>query len=205
VSRLDLRDAAPELHVERGEHGEVTLEVHAGDMQVHITVGRYAQDADTLAAALRQAAEDASDLADGWEDLPDDSDAYIGFDRGRYHVSLDGSRVGDYPSQDVAEIELARAMTAGGVFPNAWFITDHGNPIPINDNLRRWHDENGTGMVAIPDVRFEPGQRIWYGHNDWPYRVVGDWGQAGVEIHAEGEPGIWTHVTDRDALRPNPT
>jgi hypothetical protein len=38
---------------------------------------------------------------------------------------------------------------------------------------------------------------------DWPYRVIGDWGPAGVEIHTEGDATIWTHVTDRDALRPD--
>ncbi len=134
---------------------------------------------------------------------PGEDDAYITFDRGRYHVSMEGTRVGDYPSQDVAELELARAMVTGGVFPPAWLINDHGNYLDINEHIRRWHDEGGDGMATIEGVQYQPGDRVWYVEMDWPYLVVNDWGPAGVEIHTEGDPTIRAHVTDRDELRPD--
>jgi hypothetical protein len=102
----------------------------------------------------------------------------------------------------VAEIELARAMVTAGVFPNAWFITDHGNHMPIDDDVRRWHNEAGDGMAPLPGVQYRPGDRVRYADVDWPYVVVADWGPAGVEIHTDGDPSIRAHVTDRADLRP---
>jgi hypothetical protein len=204
VTRLDLRDAQPEFAVERRPDGDVHLQLRADGVDVHITIGNLYDDVSLLAASLHHLAENVdADILDGWHDNPDEFDGYISFDRGRYHISLDGCRVGDYPSREVAEIELARAMAAGGVFPNAWFITDHGNPVDIDAEIRRWHDEGGDQLAPLPGVQYQPGDRVWYADIDWPYRVVGDWGPAGVEIHTEGDPSIWTHVTDRAELRPD--
>ena len=204
MTRLELRDTAPEFEVQRAANGEVELQVRAGGIDVHIWVGGAYDDVSLLGESLRHLIADVTDdILDGWQDVPDEFDAYISFDRGRYHVSLDGTRIGDYPSQQVAEIELARAMVSGGVFPNAWFITDHGNHVAIDDDIRRWHDKGGTQMVPIPGVQYRPGDRIRYADGDWPYRVVGDWGPAGVEIHTDGDRSSWTHVTDRDPLRPD--
>jgi hypothetical protein len=204
MTRLDLQDAQPKFTVERQPDGEVRLQVRAGGVHVRITIGRLYDDVSLLAASLHHLADDVDeDILDGWHDVPDEFDGYIGFDRGRYHVSLDGTRVGDYPSREVAEIGLARAMVDGGVFPNAWFITDHGNHVAIDDDIRRWHDEGGDQMAPLLGVQYKPGDRVWYAGVDWPYRVVGDWGPAGVEIHTEGDPSIWTHVTDRAELRPD--
>jgi hypothetical protein len=204
MTRLELHDTQPEFTVQRRPDGDVALHVSADGVDVHITVGDLYDDVSLLAASLHHLAEDVDeDILDGWQDTPDESDGYIGFDRGRYHVSLDGSRVGDYPSREVAEIALARAMAEGGVFPNTWFITDHGNPVPINDDIRRWHDEGGAQMAPLTGVQYQPGDRVWYADVDWPYRVVDDWGPAGVEIHTDGDPSIWTHVTDRAELHPD--
>jgi hypothetical protein len=204
MTRLDLHDAQPEFAVERQPDGEVQLQVRAGGVDVRITIGDLFDDVSLLAASLHHLADDVDEeILDGWQDAPDEFDGYISFVRGRYHVSLDGTRVGDYPSREVAEIELARAMAAGGVFPNAWFITDHGNPVDINDDIRRWHDEGGDQMAPLPGVQYQPGDRVWYADDDWSYRVVGDWGPAGVEIHARGHLSIRCHVTDRDLLRPD--
>jgi hypothetical protein len=204
VTQIYVYDPQPEFCVERDADGDVQVHVRAGVDHFRVTVGRGYEDVSLLAQSLRHLAEDVEDdILDGWQDTPDDFDAYISFDRGRYHVSLDSSRVGDYPSRDVAEIELARAMAAGGIFPNAWFITDHGNHIAIDADVRRWHDEGGTQMAAIPGVQYQPGDQVRYTDDGWPYRVIGDWGTAGVEIHASGDPTIRCHVTDRDRLRPD--
>jgi len=204
MTRLYLHDTKPEFGVHRNPDGDVELRVRAGGVSVRITVGNLYEDVSLLAESLRHLAEDVEeDILDGWQDTPDEFDAYITFDRGRYHVSLEATRVGDYPSREVAEMELARAMVAAGVFPNAWLINDHGNHLDINDDIRRWHDAGGDQMAPIPGVQYQPGDRVWTTDMDWPYIVVGDWGLAGVEIHTEGDPSIRAHVTDRDELRPD--
>lgn len=160
MTRLDLHDAQPEFAVERQPDGEVQVQVRAGGVDVRITIGSLYDDMSLLAASLHHLAEDVDEeILDGWQDTPDEFDGYISFDRGRYHVSLDGTRVGDYTSREVAEIELARAMVAGGVFPNAWFITDHGNTVAIDEDIRRWHDEGGDQMAPLPGMQYQPGQR----------------------------------------------
>jgi hypothetical protein len=203
MTRLHLDDTKPEFGVERNpDDGDVVLEVRADGITIRVNVGGMYDDVSLLAESLRHLAEDVvEDILDGWEDVPDEFDAYITFDRGRYHVSLEGTRVGDYPSRNVAEIELARAMVTGGAFPNAWYVNDHGNHLDINADIRRWHDAGGDGMAPLGGVQYQPGDRVWYVEMDWPYIVVGDWGPAGVEIHTDGDPIIRAHVTDRSEVR----
>jgi hypothetical protein len=202
MADIDLYDEEPEFGVQRRDIGDVELTIRADGTRIRITIGRLYDHASLLGESLRHLAEDAADIVDRWEDLPDEGDGYIGFHRGRYHVSLEGKPVGDYPSRDVAEIELARAMVDGGVFPNAWYITDHGNHVAIDDDIRRWHDEGGDGMAPLAGVQYQPGDRVWFAGLDWPCVVVGDWGPAGVELHTDGDPTIRAHVTDRAQLRP---
>lgn len=94
-------------------------------------------------------------------------------------------------------------MATAGVFPNAWFITEHGNHVAIDEDIRRWHDQGGDRMAPLPGVQYRPGDRVRYADICWPYRVVGDWGPAGVEVHPDGDPTTLTQVTDRAELRPD--
>jgi hypothetical protein len=127
MAEVTLYDDEPEFAIARDDTGDVQLSIHAERTTIQITVGRIYDSASLLAQSLHHLAEDLdNDILDGWEDIPDEHDAYISVDRGRYHVSLEGTHVGDYPSQDVAELELARAMVTGGVFPPAWLVNDHG-------------------------------------------------------------------------------
>lgn len=204
MGEVTLYDTEPEFGVDRDEAGEVTLTIHAEHTTIRLRVGGGYDSASLLAQSLHHLAEDVDEeILDEWQDVPDEGDAYITFDRGRYHVSLDGTRIGDYPSQDVAELELAQAMLATGVFPNAWYVNDRGNTHPIDDHVRRWHNPAGDAMAAIDGVQSRPGDRVRYAPVDWPHIVVGDWGPAGVEIHTAGDPSIRVHVTDRDDLRPD--
>jgi len=158
MSLLDLHDTQPEFAVERHPDGDVQLRLRAGGFDMHITIGRLYDDVSLFAQSLHHLAEDIDqDIFDGWRDTPDESDAYITVDHSRYHVSLDSARVGNYPSRAVAEIELARARVNTGVFPNAWLITDHSNPEPINDDTRRWHNEAGDQLAPIPSVQYRAG------------------------------------------------
>jgi len=203
MATITVRDDEPEFGVERTETGDVRLTIRADSTTFCLAIGPFHDSVSVLAESLRHLAEDIDDtILDGWEDTPDEHDGYIVFDRGRFHVSLEGAPVGHgYPSQDVAEIELARAMVTAGVFTNAWFITDHGNHVAINDSIRAWHDAGGDAMAPLPGVQYEPGDRVQFTGTDWPYVVIGDWGPAGVEIHTDGDPTIRSHVTDRSELQ----
>lgn len=204
MGEVTLYDTEPEFGVDRDQAGDVTLTIRAEHTTIRLCIGAGYGSASLLAHSLHHLAEDVEDdILQGWQDVPDEGDGYVTFERGLYHVSLDGTYVGDYPSQDVAELELARAMLAGGVFPNAWYVNDHGNTHAIDDNVRRWHNPAGDAMVVLDGVQYQPGDRVHYAPEDWPYLVVGDWGPAGVEIHAVGDPSIRAHVTDRGELRPD--
>jgi hypothetical protein len=173
LSLLRLRDPKPEFGVDRHPAGDVELEICANAHAVRITIGDLYEDVSLLAESLRHLAEDVErDILDGWEDTPDESDAYISVDHGRYHVSLEEVRVGDYPTRDVAEIELARAMVAAGTFPNAWFINERLIHLDINDDIRRWHNEGGDQMIPLPEVQYQPGDRLRHAEMDWPHIVV---------------------------------
>src|SRR5262249_26178528 len=144
---------APEFAVDRDEAGDVTLTIRAEGTRIRVSVGRVYNSASLLAQSLHHLAEDLDEqILDGWDDTPDEGDAYITAGGGRSPVSLDGTRVGASPSRDVAELELARAVATGAVFPNAWFVNDHGNTLDINDNVRRWHNDAGDAMAPIEGV-----------------------------------------------------
>jgi hypothetical protein len=200
--QIRLQDPAPVFGVDRDAHGEVRLTIRAGGATIRVSVGRI-YGAALLGESLRHLAEDVTDtVLHEWQDAPDDADGYITVDRGRYHVTLDTAPVGDYPSQEIAEIELARAMAARGVFPPAWLVGDRLVVCDINDRIRGWHDAGGDGMAPIDGVQYRPGDPIWYRDGDWPYRVIGDWGRTGVDLHTDGDPTVRVHVTDRTQLRP---
>ena len=201
TAAITVYDDEPEFVVDRDPQGEVTLTIHADGSTIRVNVGRLHASVSLLAQSLHHLADDVdADILDGWYEVPEEGDAYISFDHGRYHVSLEGVPVGDYPSQDVAELELARAMVTGGVFPPAWFINDHGNYDDINENIRRWHDDAGDAMAPLAGVQYQPGDRVAYTGIDWPCVVISDWGPAGVEIHTAGDPSIRAHVTCRAEL-----
>jgi len=202
MAGLYLADDKPQFGVERAATGEVELQISAGGVAIRITVGDAYDDVSLLADSLRHLAEDTEEIRDGWQDVPGQYDAYISFDRGRYYVSLEGSRVGDYPSRQVAEIALARAMVAGGVFPPAWYVTTHGNYVAIDADIRRWHDAGGDQMAPLAGVQYQRGDRVRYAPDGLVYVVIGDWGPAGVEIHTDGDRTIRAHVTDRTDLSP---
>jgi hypothetical protein len=184
MARLHLHATKPEFSVDRNPDGDVVLDVRAEGVRIRVHVGGSYDDVSLLAESLRHLAEDVvENILDGWQDVPDEFDAYITVDRGRYHVSLEGSRVGDYPSRDVAQIELARAMVTGGVFPNAWYVDERGYHVDVNTDIRRWHNTGGDAMAPLDAVQYQPGDRVWFVETDWPYVVDGDWGPAGVEIH----------------------
>ena len=129
MAEVTLHDDEPEFAVARDAAGDVALTIRADTTTITLSVAGIYDSASLLAQSLHHLAEDVDeDILDRWEDVPDEFDAYISFERGRYHVSLEGTRVGDYPSQDVAEIELARAMATAACSPTPGTSTTTATP-----------------------------------------------------------------------------
>jgi hypothetical protein len=59
-------------------------------------------------------------------DHPDESDAFITADRGKYHTSLDGKHLGAHDTYSEAEHHLHHAMDDAGYYPNVWHDPGHG-------------------------------------------------------------------------------
>jgi hypothetical protein len=202
MADLTLNDEEPTFHAARHEDGDVQLLIRADGTCVRVRIGRTYEDACTLAENLARLAQQiTTEIVEAWEDIPDEFDGYVTFDRGRYHVSLEGANVGGYPCREVAEIELARAMVTRGAYLNCWYINDRGITDAIDDTIRSWHDQGGDAIKPLTGVQYQPGDRVWDAAMDWPYVVTGDWGLAGVEIHTEGDPSVRVHITDRRELR----
>ncbi|MEJ3745528.1 hypothetical protein WEI85_19830 [Actinomycetes bacterium KLBMP 9797] len=136
MAGLTLRDPQPVFAVERRDDGAVVLSIEAAGSTVHLVVGRAYADASLLAQSLRHLAEDLSgDILDGWADVPDDHDGFIGFEHGHYHAKLAGSALGIYATRQEAEADLAAAMARLGLFPNAWYLGGYGGPVDITDTI----------------------------------------------------------------------
>jgi hypothetical protein len=81
-------------------------------------------------AAARHAFDHLPDL-----DVPGEEDGTItpaGPLGSRYAVALGGSFLGDADDMDQAIAMLREAMDADRYWPDAWFISDHGNPHRLN-------------------------------------------------------------------------
>jgi hypothetical protein len=88
MGEVTLFDAEPEFAVARDEAGAVALTIRAEHNTIRVSVGRVYDSASLLARSLHHLAEDLdNEILDEWEDIPDEFDAYITVDRGRYHVS----------------------------------------------------------------------------------------------------------------------
>jgi hypothetical protein len=123
------------LIVEPAEQQELTeafdREIPAGnwiltkDQQGFVTVDQY-----PTPAAARHAFEHLPDL-----DVPGEEDGTItpaGPLGSRYAVALAGSFLGYADDLDLAIAMLRAAMDADRYWPDAWFISDHGNPHRLN-------------------------------------------------------------------------
>lgn len=92
---------------------------------------------------------------------------------------------GKYPSQDIAEYELARVMAESGVFPNAWYVNDRGNTDNISESLRKYHDEGGDKLLPLRGVEYEDGADITA--DGLSASVVRDYGDMGIVYVLSGD------------------
>jgi hypothetical protein len=166
--------------------------------------GRDEQDA---IVDLLRTARDEGYLPDPDEDEdydgPAESDGFVSLGTGAggvlsYHVMLEGVCCGNYPTNDIAVYELAKAMSASGSFPAAWMEGEHGPGVrSIDGEVRQYHDEGGTGLLPLPGVRFEPGDLVVIAGEDWnPWVVIGDYGDnLGLYVHTQGDRDVTMIVT----------
>lgn len=176
------------------ETGQITVTLTTDTDTIVIDAGSAYDDAYQLQRTLTQATSQARSLVDEWEELPGEYDAYVGDDRHGYTVSIEGLIVGTFPRYEMAVIELAEVMAESGTFPAAWHINDRGNMFPIDDEVRRYHNEGGDKMLPIPGAQYERGTGLADASGAFIGYVVKDYGHAGIMTSWGGEP----HVVDGD-------
>lgn len=69
----------------------------------------------------------------------DESDAFLTFNRGSYHINLEGYSE-DFDDQREAEFMLYLACHEQGYFPNCWEVNDHGNETLLFDTTEKVRD-----------------------------------------------------------------
>jgi hypothetical protein len=206
--RINLYGGLESLSVERSDeypHPLVVKLVSEGKVVVEVRCEHFYDTAEELRSMFESAVSKLDSIISNWEDTPEPHDGWISFGRGQYYVRLEDSDVGTFPTQDIAEIELAEAMVKGGVFPNCWCENDRGITHSIDDEIRALHDEGGDGMKPLVGVEYEPGAEILvrYPDGDWlGAYVVRDYGQAGIVYQYRGDDEKH-HVEDRSEVRPD--
>lgn len=210
MNGLDSIDAVRECD----ELGSINLTIKGEDgTSVEIFVGRYEDDAMSLRDMLHACADDIDrSIITGWEDVPDEYDAFVSFDRDGYYVSIEGMlwdgamlvsqsnsrHIRPFPSREIAEYELACAMNASGIYPNAWFVNDRGNTFNIAEDVRK-HEEADGRLRTPAGVVFEDDQEVMV--DGWRAYVVKDYGDMGVIYVLSGDDT--RHFTeDHESLVP---
>lgn len=204
IKEFDLR-----VEPDRSGYGQnitLTITSEGGDVVV-FDCGRFNDDLHSLTTDLEALVEDAKKECRDWEDLPDEYDAYIGAHWGRFFLTIEQVHVGDqkgYPTREIAAYELARHMTESGVFPGAWFQNERGTCDAVDDEVRAFHDEGGTGLKPLPGVRFEDGAEVLIAGMGRAY-VVKDYGDLGLTYVLSGDDEV-RFIEDNvaDAVLPYP-
>lgn len=223
TQRTELYGELASIDVER-------MDDESGNLRVRITVldgsaesarvdlfpGCFAEDAESLAAVLEQAAKEARAIVDGWEDRPSgEGDGFVSFDSyyrgGSYLVMLEGSRwdgdtlwpVGQgphigFPTQDIAEYELERAMQSAGCFPNTWYEDDRGYPVAID--VSKYSDDEGK-MKPLKGAEYEDGAAIDV--DGMSAFVIRDYGVLGIVFRYEGDDER-QYTDQRELVKPAP-
>lgn len=196
-------DEALSISVERedDESGLIVLTISANNDVITIYTGRFQEDADQLRGELEGATDQARTIHDDWEDQPDNErDGFVSDGRDGYDVSLEGSHIGTYKSHDIAVYELASAMAAGGIFPNAWSVNERGNTDAIHDQVGAWLDEGK--LKPAPGAKYGRGADVRVSDEDWQHWVVdADYGDMGVVVHTYGDPSV-NMLASHDRLQP---
>lgn len=191
------------ITVAQGEDNIIVLTITGEDgIEIRANCGRFHHDAENLREMLNTAHDAAVMIDRNWEDLPDEDDGYVFFDRGSYFVQLSGKRFGNekgYPSRDIATYHLAEAMSEAGNFPNVWIEGIDNGAIAIDDDVRKFHDEGGTNLLPLEGKRFDDDAEVMA--DGWRCYVVKDYGKLGVTYVLAGDDTI--HFTeDNTTLTP---
>ena len=187
--------------------GTITLTITTDDGAISIDAGQSEDDAASLRDNLKSASDEAGQIADNWQDIPEEDDGYVTEDyRSGYGVMLErthhdtpwGAR--GYPSREIATYELAKLMGDSGVFFNSWIQRERGITDPISDDINALLDDEGK-VKPLQGVRYECGDEVLIGGYDYPYVVDKDYGTLGVMLHISGDPSI-TEFESHENLKP---
>lgn len=190
------------------EFGILWLKINTEDgTKVRIQCGRFNEDAYNLKRELEEAAAYVQlEIIEGWEDRPDDSDAYVFCDRGYYYARLERDYVGPFPTREIATYELAALMSKQGYYPNAWYEGERGGYDDIGDEVRAFHDEGGDGLKSLIGVQYEPGDEVIVRPDAmFPdvYTVAKDYGHLGITLRTYDD--TIKHADDRSQIERAPS
>jgi hypothetical protein len=192
---------SPSFKIEKDESGDVVLTITDDtdpSSEIIIHTGSGYTGAEELADALDTLNDDMRDIITNWEDSPDEEDGYISFYNGKYCVSLSGNQVGQYPSRDIAEYELAKAVIETGYYPNCWLEGERGGHDLLD--LSRFTDEQDN-LKPLEGVQYGAGDDVTVSEplSDWSSWVVdGDYGTLGLLLHIDGDPSVTLFVEHED-------
>lgn len=200
---------SPSFTIEKNADGDVVLTITDDTdpgSEITINTGSGYSGAEELADSLDTLNDDMKNIMANWEDTPDDEDGYISFYNGAYYARLSGSYIGDdargFPSRDIAEYELAKAMATAGYFPNCWLEGERGGYDLLD--LSRFNDDEGN-IKPLEGVQHETGSLVSVPErlSDWTTWVVdGDYGTMGLMLHTSGDPSVTLFVegSDREGI-----
>lgn len=198
----DDTDFLVEHEEDEGRYGydQLVIVIRDGDSEIRLRSRPGYTGVEDLASAFSYAAEKARKIRDTIADLPDDTDAWIHSDRSQswFRVELEGVTIGEWPDEDVAVYELARAMSEHGSFPAAWLDPGDG-PVSVDDRVRAHHDEGGTGLLPLEGVKYDEGDDVQVlGRYGWvDATVVHDYGTQ-IGVHVKYPETSETDVADHD-------
>lgn len=157
------------------EFGSIAVKIATEDgASLVFECGRFYDEISELHTMFETLATDAGSIIERWQDVPDqDSDAFVyEGERGGYTVYLEGAQWDGtvlarvhhnsttFPTRDIAEYELAAAMSSSGCFPNTWFMNERGIIADIGKSIRKYHDDGGTDLLPLDGVEYETGADV---------------------------------------------
>lgn len=200
---------SPSFKIEKDESGDVVLTITDDTdpaSEIIINTGSGYTGAEELAGSLDTLNDDMKDIMANWEDTPDaESDNFIFADthRGGYSYNMSGTAAfGPFPSRDIAEYELEKAVQEAGYFPNCWLAGERGDYTLLD--LSRFNDDEGN-LKPLEGAQHETGSLVSVPErlSDWTTWIVdGDYGTMGLMLHTSGDPSVTLFVegSDREGI-----
>ncbi|MEV6527156.1 hypothetical protein AB0M43_35020 [Longispora sp. NPDC051575] len=192
---VTVRADRPDFFAFRSDEGRLQIRLDADGTTITLVMTTLRDDAARVAEDLRELAGSVDALIENWEPSPDPYDAFVAPALNGYELRLNCELVGVYPTREIAEYELDRAMHRDGYIPDAWLLDERGGHTLLPAADTRPPD-------PLPGAEYAVGDLVRCADRPFVWRVLGDWGALGVEVQVVEDPETRRHVTDRSLLRP---